>query len=331
MTSAGDTPSQPSTAKGQRRAVVVVNELAPQARALNWVESCAKGLGAGVEVTEVRCPGFNEVQQAAAQAAEAGVWLVISIGGDGTLNHITNGIGTRPTLICPLPGGTANEVANHLSINSNIASAVAALGQYSLIAIDAVRVNGRRFLNFGLGGFAADLCLGYNRLRVNNSFWRSVLRSLGPGGYSLYGVWALLAHADAMGGPMEISYRDLKDGSLKVLKEDIMQIGAYGPADQMNGKMIISRCGSMADGKFEIIILRRCSRWKALRIFANTADGTHLDAPEIIFAQTNWLQAKVPSSVEICLDGEPFEKSDTYTFEMEPGAVRMFAPKEARP
>lgn len=50
----------------------------------------------------------------AREASEAGQEMVIAAGGDGTLGEVTNGLADSPTIMAPLPAGTANSFAKEL-------------------------------------------------------------------------------------------------------------------------------------------------------------------------------------------------------------------------
>ncbi len=65
----------------------------------------------------------GETMELAARAAEAGYDFVIAYGGDGTLNHVVNGVltfaGKRPAAVGVIPGGTANVWAAEVGIPSD--------------------------------------------------------------------------------------------------------------------------------------------------------------------------------------------------------------------
>ena len=50
----------------------------------------------------------------AREASIAGHHMVIAAGGDGTLGEVTNGLAGSPTIMAPLPAGTANSFAKEL-------------------------------------------------------------------------------------------------------------------------------------------------------------------------------------------------------------------------
>jgi YegS/Rv2252/BmrU family lipid kinase len=80
----------------------------------------------------------------AARAAEAGYDFVIAFGGDGTLNHVVNGVlafaGTRNTAVGVIPGGTANVWATQVGIPADPVRAAQALVESEVCRVDVGHV-----------------------------------------------------------------------------------------------------------------------------------------------------------------------------------------------
>lgn len=318
------------TSSGERRkAVVLVNDLAPHAYALNWIEACSQGLGPNVEVSLVRVIGFEAVRKAAAAAAADGVWLILSVGGDGTAFAVINGVGSLPTRICVLPGGTANQLVYNLGQSFNLAENARRLGEYEPIAIDAMRVNGTRFASLTLVGWMGDALIAFNRLRAN-SFWKRVTRPLGAVMYFAIAFW-LLRKSDAIGGPMHISYVDAKDNTTKTIDTDAYLLSIMGPPtiNEENTKLV--PYSDMADGKMEVLILPRTNRRRLIATLGAMAKGNHLSFPEIQHFQTTKMEITLGRKLDFCVDGEEFPHSDKYVFDIDPAPILMMAPRGRRP
>src|ERR1035438_4740268 len=79
----------------------------------------AAGWTTDVVVKESR----GQTMELAARAAEAGYDFVVAYGGDGTLNHVVNGVlafaGKRSAAVGLIPGGTANVWAAEAGIPSD--------------------------------------------------------------------------------------------------------------------------------------------------------------------------------------------------------------------
>lgn len=93
-------------------------------------------------------------------AAARGVDVVFSLGGDGTLNEVANGIAGTPTALAGLPGGSTNVFARSLGFTNDAVrateEALAALRADSIRKVGLGNVNGRYFcFHVGMGYDAA--------------------------------------------------------------------------------------------------------------------------------------------------------------------------------
>ena len=86
----------------------------------------------------------GQTMELAARAAEAGYDFVIAYGGDGTLNHVLNGVlafaGKRPAAVGVIPGGTANVWAAEVGIPADPVRAAQALVESEVRAADVGHV-----------------------------------------------------------------------------------------------------------------------------------------------------------------------------------------------
>ncbi len=86
----------------------------------------------------------GETMELAARAAEAGYDFVIGYGGDGTLNHVVNGVlafaGKRPAAVGVIPGGTANVWAAEVGIPSDPVRAAQMLVESDVRIVDVGHV-----------------------------------------------------------------------------------------------------------------------------------------------------------------------------------------------
>ncbi len=96
----------------------------------------------------------------AAGAARAGQQLIVTLGGDGTVNEAVNGIGAGSRVaLFPLPGGSANVLARMLGIPGELVDAtgmlLGALRDGRLRSVDLAAVNDRLFTFCSGVGFDA--------------------------------------------------------------------------------------------------------------------------------------------------------------------------------
>jgi len=71
----------------------------------------------GVQAGAVATAGPDDATQLAREAASRGAQIIVSFGGDGTLNEILQGIAGTNAILAVWPGGTANVVATDLGIS----------------------------------------------------------------------------------------------------------------------------------------------------------------------------------------------------------------------
>lgn len=327
-------PANAASPAAERRAVVIVNNLAPRAYALDWSEVCSRSLGPGVAVKVVRVSGFEAVRQAAQEAAAAGAWLVVSVGGDGTLNSVINGVGDHPTLVTTLPGGTANSFAYQLGLSDDLAAGAAALGTFTPVQFDSMRVNGVRFCLVMSAGWLADAILAYNRFRSGGSWFGRVLsRLLGPFVYVFFMFWGL-RNLERIGSPMSVRYLDAKDNEWKSLEVDMSWMMITGPsASGGKGELKLVPSSDMADGVIELLYMKKGQNVRGSLIKSLTAmqKGTLMDMPEISFVQARKMEVRFRRPTEVIVDGEPLAPSDVYHVDVTPAQFRLFGPPGKRP
>src|SRR5918995_2064348 len=96
------------------------------------------------------------------EAAAEGYDVVVSFGGDGTLNEAANGLAGSNLPLSVLPGGSTNVVCRMVGIPTDVVDATEHLLQLAddlqPRRIDMGRVNGRYFLFSSGVGMDADAC-----------------------------------------------------------------------------------------------------------------------------------------------------------------------------
>jgi diacylglycerol kinase (ATP) len=331
MTASNQQQDLSNIAGGQRRhAVILVNDLAPGANKLNWVEACSRGFGPGVDVSLVRVSGFEAVRREASAAADAGAWVVISVGGDGTCNAIINGIGARPTQVCVVPAGTSNGLAYVLGYGMNIANIMASLGQYIPIEIDAMRVNGYLCSGLAAAGWMSDAALSFNQFRARGKFWRVIGKLLGTSIYTSFFLWGLM-RPDKLGSPLHISYVDAQDKSKRELDIDIQNLMLLGPPVLDNGRYKLHPQADMSDGKMELLLIRRTSRAGLFKALSGMQDGSHLKLPQVTSIQAERFELVFERKTRVSVEAEGIPYSDKYIIDIAPTPLRFLAPPGTRP
>jgi diacylglycerol kinase family enzyme len=146
-------------ATARRRMLLIINPYAtsmtPHIRTL-----VLYALQARYEVDAVDTQARGHAIELSREAADEGYDVVVSLGGDGTVNEVANGLAGSHTPLTCLPGGATNVLCKMLGIPGDIVGATAHLlnlaDAWRPHRIDLARVNGRHFtFSGGLGLDAA--------------------------------------------------------------------------------------------------------------------------------------------------------------------------------
>ncbi len=141
-------PFRFAAAGSRRRMLLIVNPHASTVSA-RLRELVLRALQARFEVDAVDTRAPGHARELCQGAAHVGYDLVVTLGGDGTVNEAANGLLGSDTPLCALPGGSANVFAKMLGTPSDLLDAT----EHLLVLADAWRtrrvdlgvVNGRCF------------------------------------------------------------------------------------------------------------------------------------------------------------------------------------------
>ncbi len=116
-------------------------------------------LSADHDLTVVETTKGKHAIRLAHGAARAGAEVVVSLGGDGTVNEVANGLLHKNTVLAPLPGGSTNVFARTLGYPNDPVEAaevlVKALAERSIVNGGVGMANDRAFLFHVGAGFDA--------------------------------------------------------------------------------------------------------------------------------------------------------------------------------
>ncbi|MCA9676419.1 MAG: hypothetical protein H6708_03165 [Kofleriaceae bacterium] len=312
-----------------RRAVVVVNELAPGAAAAQWKKLFTDTLGDHVELTEVRVRHFEGAFAAARAAAAWGAELVIAIGGDGTVNACVNGIGDAPTRLAVVPAGTANDLAHLVGQHGIPTRDAMAMASWERKDLDAIDVNGVRFYSAGGLGWVADVAATANRWRSGTWLRRWLLARLGHLLYTIACV-AVIFGKQRLGARTKIRYTDAADGHVREL--DLDAYGVLVTSSKKVGRSFhTTPVSEMDDGRFELVLFPRVDRRRLLKAVLWAQRGKLFELPEMKWLQVTQATIETSRRVRFFGDGEILEHGQRFEVGVAPTPVRIMAPVVAEP
>jgi sphingosine kinase len=235
---------------------------------------------------------------------------VCAVGGDGTIHEVVNGLMERnhPALI-PLgliPAGTGNDVAKHLGVSSPIQAARRIVARRT-IPFDVIKVE---------AGGRTDYCVtivGWAGVaEINGTAER--LRMLGSPRYAVAAFFRILL-AKRHRARLVLDDRTVDD--------DFLLVAVCNTVFSGSGMRLAPRA-RIDDGKLDVVILRRASRWQMLRLFAKVFDGSHVDMPGVEYHQVRSMSILSDDRMPLDVDGE-IKGAAPASVEVMPGAIRVFA------
>jgi diacylglycerol kinase family enzyme len=139
---------EPSPQVAKRRMLLIVNPYATTVDG-RLRELVVYGLQGRFQVDAVDTEARGPATELCREAAHEGYDLVVTFGGDGTVNEAVNGLLGSPTPLCCLPGGSANVFAKMLGIPGDLIDAtehlLALADDWRPRRVDLGSVNGRCF------------------------------------------------------------------------------------------------------------------------------------------------------------------------------------------
>jgi len=262
--------------------VVILNPFAGNLETVrDWqerVESIVRGLP--IRITS----HAGEAEALARRAVEEGFTRVVAAGGDGTVNHVTNGIAGSNAALGILPMGTVNVFAMELGLPSNDLERcweIVQAGNTRLV--DLPSANGRYFVQ--LGGIGLDA-------QAVKETTLAFKRSLGPLSYLISA-----AHIAARQPPKLF----IKSEDAAVREGSFLLVGngrLYG------GPFPFFKQAAVDDGLLDVVVFKRLGFLEILKYLHDVVFSSDIRVPEVEYFQTRQLRVSSEQDVPVELDGE---------------------------
>lgn len=280
------------------RAVVIVNPAAGAGRtARRWPEIAdnLKSLGLDFNLKLTETPGH--AIELAKSAIASGPEMVVSVGGDGTVNEVVNGIhdagGLWQVTLGVVGTGTGGDYLRSVGIPHRCDEACRRLlgpgrKRVDLGAIEYAaegRRQSRLFVNFAGIGFAGEVVR-----RTTRQF-----KSLGRTPSYLLAVLAAFASHHNVPARLVID-GEIHRGKVATL---VLSHGKYG-----GGGMKVAPNADPCDGFFDVLVIGDISRPDLLFSFSRVYRGTHLTHPRLKLRQARTVEIESETPMAIQLDGD---------------------------
>lgn len=269
-----------------KRACIIVN---PVARTVPSQERLATAPAwlrlRGWQVDEHVTTGRGDAETAARQMAQHGYTAVIAVGGDGTVNEVTNGLAGSSTALAVIPAGTANVWAHEVRLPRHPAAVARLLDQGDVHEIDLGVANGRHFLLMA--------SLGVDSIVVSAiSPWAK--RTFGRAAYVTRGVREaiLFPAVDA-----EITV----DGH-RVAVELLMMV--LGNTRSYGGALKIANRAVADDGRLDAVLYGGSGVPRIVGYLARTFIGKHVSAPGALYRLAKTVSVRTAVPLPVQADGD---------------------------
>jgi diacylglycerol kinase (ATP) len=255
------------------------------------------------------CQRPGDAERVARECSDSGMELIISAGGDGTLNEVVNGIangGCRSALgLVPL--GTGNDFARTLGIPSNLDAAIEHIRKGQTRAIDLVRVTSdqvRYFANVSSGGFSGV---------VDEKLTPEMKRTWGPLAYLRS---AAAAFSELRGYTTSVSLDDEPPIEMD-LYNVVIANGRY-----VAGGIPIAPEADVSDGLLDVILIPERGPAELAIVAAQIVLGKHLGSDAISFKRARKVAIYSRPGMWFNVDGELIG-NEPALFELLPQALQF--------
>jgi diacylglycerol kinase (ATP) len=257
----------------------------------------------GFSVTKRR----GEGEEIARRCAEQGYFMVVAIGGDGTINEIARGLIGSSTVLGVIPRGSGNGFARSLKIPWTLKGACSVLVDGNMKNIDVGYIGGKPFFN--TAGFGFDAAIGWEYNRKPRKF-------RGPVPYFLIGSREFFS----LKREKVVIQIDKEEYSCLALLVTLANGREYGSG------IVISPDADPSDGKLDLCVIEDIKFVKGLYYLPFLFSGKISRVPEYHRFRVAVAKISRERPGPIHLDGDPEMAGEELKVEVKPGGLTVRAP-----
>jgi YegS/Rv2252/BmrU family lipid kinase len=215
----------------------------------------------------------------------------VSVGGDGTLNEVLNGMAESGAQLSIIPAGSGNDfiksvIPSYKKKQKISYEFISSILTGSPKPIDLAAVNDRYFLNIASVGFDADVV--YNAIR----FKKTIL----PAKLSYYmSVFLSLIHLKSRKVTVSIDGNNV---------DKVITLIAVANGKYYGGGFTPAPGASIEDGILDVCCVEKITRRKVLRFFTKYKEGTHGSIQQVSFDKCRNITVESKDEVRVNIDGE---------------------------
>jgi len=183
---------------------------------------------------------------------------IISVGGDGTLTEIVDGLKNYKGNLGIIPNGTGNDFVRTLGYPSNLKELFEIIKKGKVIEADILKVNNHRFINVASFGIDGEVIVQTDKIKKKiPGTWAYILSSLKA--ITKFQPYFVTITIDE-----------------KVMEKEIV-LAAVGNGMYFGGGMLVTPLAKINDGQLDVVIANKTSKIKLINLFAKLFKGRHME------------------------------------------------------
>ena len=270
------------------------------------LEAALRDAGVAAELRESGSP--DEAKSLVQQAIADGCGIVVAAGGDGTIGLIASELLGTGTALGILPLGSVMNIPRMLGLPRDIPGAARILAEGVDRNIDVGEVGGEPFFEAGSVGMNAAVFREASRHEEGVRHW------------PLRTVWVALRYRPAR-MQVELDDRVLRTRALTV----VVSNGPYTGTG-----MTVAPDARLDDGRFDVNVFERFSKFELVRHFAAIAFGRRAYAPRVRTLRSGVVRISSAHPLPARADSRDLG-STPVEFKVRPGALRVRVPATGLP
>jgi diacylglycerol kinase (ATP) len=268
------------------KTLFIVNPIAGKGRAKTIVplieDICGKSK---IEYTIKYTMGPKHEVALAKLGIQEGFERIVSVGGDGTLNEVVNGIAGSQAVLGVIPAGTGNDFVRTVYPHTDIKKIIHDIIHGEVQEIDLAKCNDTYFINIGSGGFDAQVALESEKTK-------KIFSS------EIAYIIAILKTLIFYKG---IRMKVLIDG--KVFEKNTMLV-AVANGKYYGGGILPAPKADITDGIFDVCFVENMSRIKMLVLLPKYMKGKHESIKGVSFYRGKNISITSEIQFGVNIDGE---------------------------
>ncbi|MCX7709545.1 MAG: diacylglycerol kinase family lipid kinase [Clostridia bacterium] len=292
----------------------IINPAAGKGKALSYISQIEAYFSQrNEEYSILVTEGPGHATEIARMQVSRRVERIYSVGGDGTLNEVLNGMAGSQSSLGIIPSGSGNDFIKSIRNPVNLQNILSETIEGEEMHIDLGRLNDRYFVNIASMGFDAEV--------VHNA--RRFKRIPGVSGSFAYVLGIIFTAFSYRGNLLDLVI-DGQRMNMNTLLVAIANGKYYG------GGMMPAPEAIIDDGEFEICTIKNLNILKILSCFPKLMKGTHGEIKEVSFHTGKSVAIRCRNPVVMNIDGEILISREA-VFEIIPKGVKIITPRIKAP